>query len=77
VDSQALEAHRNYKMSWTQYRREQDQRNELQKEQDAHAALVKERPTIEWSDRSAQVRTIIEGRYAQFRAALRQVPAAK
>jgi len=74
VDSQALEARRNYKMSWPQYKREQDQRHEIQKEQDAHAALMKERPAVDWADRGVQIRKIVETRYAQYREAARRSP---
>jgi len=72
VDSQALEARRNYMMSWPQYKREKDQRREIQKEQDAHAALMKERPVVDWADRGAQIRKIVETLYAQYREAARR-----
>jgi hypothetical protein len=77
VTNQALEARRNYKMSWPQYRREQDQRNELQKEKSAGASLAKQRAVVEWSDRGAQIRQTIDALYGQFRAAARKSDPAK
>jgi hypothetical protein len=77
VTSQALEARRNYMMSWPQYKREQAQRREIQKEQDAHAALTKERPVVEWANRGAQIRTMVDSLYAQYREAVRRSAAPK
>jgi len=74
VTNQALEARRNYKMSWPQFRREQEQRDELRKEQDAHAALAKERPAMEWADRGAQIRKTVDALYAHYREAARRSP---
>jgi hypothetical protein len=72
VTNQALEARRNYKMSWPQYQREQDQRAEVRKEQDAAAALAKQRPEMEWAERGNQIRKTVDALYAQYREAVRR-----
>jgi hypothetical protein len=41
VTSQSLEARRNYKMSWLQYAREQDERAEIQHQQGNNVSLAK------------------------------------
>lgn len=76
VTNQALEARRNFQMRWPQYFREKDQREELRQEKDAGAALAKQRPAVEWSDRAAQIRKTVDALYAQFREAARrsQIP---
>ena len=77
ITSQALEARRNYMMSWPQYAREGAQRAELKSQAVNNAQVMKERPKVEWSQRTAQLGKILDTLYAQFRAALRQSPAAK
>jgi serine/threonine protein kinase len=77
VTSQALEARRNYMMSWPQYARETSQRAELKSQAVNNAAVMAERPKLEWSQRAAQLSKTLDSQYAQFRAALRQSPAVK
>ena len=72
ITSQALEARRNYMMSWPQYAREGAQRAELKSQAINNAQVMKERPKVEWSQRTAQLGKILDNLYAQFRAALRQ-----
>ena len=76
-DDQALSARRNYMMRWPQYRREQDQRNELKSEATAHAQQMKEGPKIEWSGRTVALRAALDNLYAQFREAVRESSPAK
>ena len=77
VTSDALEARRNYKMSWPQFARENAQRAELKSQANAGAAVMAERPKVEWATRTAFLRKNLDTLYAQFREALRQSPAAK
>jgi hypothetical protein len=77
ITDQALEARRNYQMRWPQFFRERDQRDELRKEKQNGAALTKQRPILEWADRSAQIRTIVDALYAQYREAARRPFASK
>jgi hypothetical protein len=75
--NQALQARRNYMMSWPQYAREQAQRAELIRQGTAGAQVGKALPKVEWSTRTAALRKTLDGLYAQFREALRQSPAAR
>lgn len=70
--NQALQARRNYMMSWPQYAREQAQRAELIRQGTAGAQVRKELPKVEWSTRTATLRKTLDDLYAQFREALRQ-----
>jgi hypothetical protein len=63
-------------MSWPQYKREQAQRAELKREAINDAAVIAEKPKLDWAERAALLRGTLEGVYAQFRAALRE-PAAQ
>lgn len=74
---QTLSARRNYMMSMPQYRREQAQRAELKSQAVNSAELLKQRPKLEWADRSAVLGRTLDSLYSQFRAALRQSPAAR
>jgi len=74
VTSQALESRRNYKMSWPQYAREVDQRNEIQRQQNNKTALVKESVRVDWANHTATLRQNLDGLYSAFREALRQDP---
>jgi hypothetical protein len=86
ITNQALEARRSAAapsgwrtsgaMAWPTYRREKDQREELRKAKENGAALENQRPVIEWADRVAQIRRILDALYAQYREAARR-PAAK
>ncbi len=77
VTSQSLEARRNYMMSWPQYARETSQRAELKSQAIHNAAIMAERPKLEWSQRTSQLSKGLDNLYAQFRAAMRQNPASK
>ena len=72
VTSEALEARRNYKMSWPQYARENAQRDELKRQAINNAQVMKERPKLDWSESAAQRRKTLDTLYRQFREALRQ-----
>ena len=77
VTSEALEARRNYKMSWPQFARENAQRAELKSQANNNAAVMAERPKLQWTERTVALRKTLDGLYAQFREALRQSAAAK
>jgi hypothetical protein len=77
VTSEALEARRNYKMSWPQFAREESQRAELKSQAINGAAVMSERPKVEWATRTTALRKTLDTLYAQFREALRQGPAGK
>ncbi len=83
ITNQALEARRtaapsgwrNYgaaAMAWPTYEREKDQREELRKAKENGAALENQRPILEWADRSAQIRKIVDALYARYRQAARR-----
>lgn len=71
VSSQALEARRNYQMSWPQFARETSQRAEISRQQMSAAELKKEKTKVEWASRADVMRPILDGLYRQFREALR------
>ena len=72
ISNQALDARRNYKMSWPQYAREESQRAALRENEADKADVKKERIKLEWAGRAEQMRKALDGLYAQLRAALRQ-----
>ncbi len=74
VTSQALEARRNYKMSWPQYAREKDQRSEIQRQQNNNTTQIKESVKVEWASRVSALRSQIDAIYVKYRDALRQDP---
>lgn len=71
VTSKALEARRNYKMSWPQYAREKDQRNEIYRQQSAGADVRKEQIKVDWAKRAVQMRAYLDDLYTKLRAAMR------
>jgi hypothetical protein len=75
--NQALQARRNYMMSWPQYAREQAQRAELIRQGTAGAQVGKALPKVEWSNRTAALRKTLDDLYTKFREALRQSPVTK
>ena len=77
VTSPALEANRNYMMSWPQYRREQAQRGELLRQKLNGADVIKEGSKLEWSKRASQIRGNIDVLYGKLREAMRQPAMAK
>ena len=70
--NQALNARRNYMMSWPQYAREESQRAALRENESDKADVKKQRIKVEWAGRAEQMRQALDGLYAQLRAALRQ-----
>ena len=72
ISNQALDARRNYKMSWPQYAREESQRSALRENESDKADVKKERIKVEWARRSVQMRSYLDDVYAKFREALRQ-----
>ncbi len=70
--NQALNARRNYMMSWPQYAREGDQRNELQRQSANRTALASEAQKVAWATQSAKLRLNLDTLYARFREAMRQ-----
>jgi hypothetical protein len=70
--NQALNARRNYMMSWPQYAREGDQRSELQRQSANRTALASEAQKVAWATQSAKLRLNLDTLYARFREAMRQ-----
>ena len=70
--NQALDARRNYLMSWPQYEREQSQRSALTQQNQARTAVATEAQKVAWTNTSTRLRTTLDTRYRAFRAALRQ-----
>jgi len=87
ITNQALEARRTAavpsgrrtsgSMAWPTYFREVDQREELRRQKQNGAALENQRPILEWADRGAQIRKVLDAVYAQYREAARRPPAPK
>lgn len=71
TSNQALDARRNYKMSWTQYAREESQRLALNENETDKADVKKERIKVEWATRAEQVRLHLDATYHQLREAMR------
>lgn len=72
TSTQALDARRNYLMSWPQYEREQSQRSALTQQNQSRAAVATDATKVAWTTQSARIRTTLDTRYRAFRAALRQ-----
>lgn len=70
--SQALEARRNYMMSWPQHAREGDQRAELQRQSAARSAAAGEAQKVAWTARADGLRRNLDDLYRQLRAAMRK-----
>ncbi|MEZ5385375.1 MAG: hypothetical protein R3F13_07665 [Prosthecobacter sp.] len=77
TSTQALNARRNYQMSWPQYAREESQRAALRESETDKADVKKERLKVEWATRATSMRSYLDSIYAQFREALRQSPPVK
>jgi hypothetical protein len=75
VTSQALEARRNYRMSWPQYAREQDQRSAIEHAAETDGNVAKEGLKVQWAERTATLRPLFDQLYADLRAGLRETPA--
>jgi hypothetical protein len=78
VSSEALDARRTSspgkRMTWPVFDREQAQRDELKNQAVNKAAVIAERPKLEWSQRADQIRPALDALYKQFREALRKSP---
>jgi len=72
VTSQALEARRNYQMSWPQFAREESQRAELKSQALGNAQVIAERPKLDWAQRTATLQKPLDDLYRQYCEALRQ-----
>jgi formylglycine-generating enzyme required for sulfatase activity len=74
--NQALEARRNYLMSWPQYEREVQQRNDLLRFGEAagqrKVELTLQELKIEWANRATLLRTNLDALYIRLRAAMRE-----
>ena len=70
--TQALEARRNYMMSWPQYEREQSQRSALTQQNQANTAVATAAQKVAWTAQVERLRKTLDARYSAFRAALRQ-----
>lgn len=74
--NQALAARRNYLMSWPQYQREVQQRNELQRIGELgdrrRVELSLQDLKMAWNRRTELLRADLDSLYAKFRASLRQ-----
>jgi hypothetical protein len=68
----AIEARRNYMMSWPQYAREKDDRAEIQRQQNNVSSLTRESVKVAWSNRTAVLRKTLDSLYAKYRDAMRQ-----
>jgi len=78
ISSEALDARRTSspgkRMNWPRFDREQAQREELKSQAVNKAAVMAERPKLEWSQRSDRIRPTLDAIYKQFREALRKSP---
>ncbi|MEZ5385372.1 MAG: DUF1080 domain-containing protein [Prosthecobacter sp.] len=71
TSTQALNARRNYQMSWPQYAREESQRSALRESETDKADVKKERLKVEWVTRATQMRSYLDNLYRQLREAMR------
>lgn len=69
--NQALDARRNYKMSWPQYAREESQRSALRESEDNKADVKKQRLKVEWMSRAVQMRGYLDDLYRRLRESMR------
>lgn len=68
----SITARRNYKMSWPQYERELEQREDVKRQEAGITTLRKEQAKVEWLERAAMLRRALDGQYAAFRKELRE-----
>ncbi|MEZ5385376.1 MAG: family 16 glycoside hydrolase [Prosthecobacter sp.] len=71
TSTQALDARRNYQMSWPQFSREESQRAALRESETNKADVKKQRLKVEWATRAEQMRLILDNTYRQLREAMR------
>lgn len=72
TSNQALDARRNYLMSWPQYSREESQRAALRGQNEARTVVAGEAVKVAWSAQASRMRNTLDTRYRTFRAALRK-----
>ncbi len=72
MSNQALDARRNYLMSWPQYSREESQRDALRGQNSANTAVVSEASKVAWGMQTKRTLSTLDARYRAFRAALRK-----
>ena len=72
TSNQALDARRNYQMSWPQYSREESQRAALRENEADKADVKKQRLKVEWTTRSGQMRVALDRIYRELREAMRE-----
>ncbi|MBE2284018.1 MAG: hypothetical protein IAE77_11225 [Prosthecobacter sp.] len=71
TSTQALDARRNYQMSWPQFSREESQRAALRESETNKADVKKQRLKVEWATSAEQMRRILDNTYRQLREAMR------
>lgn len=72
LSNQALEARRNYKMSWPQYTREVRQRDVLHEEKADNTEIKASEIELNWIQTAGELRKVLDMKYIAFRALLRK-----
>lgn len=72
LSNQALEARRNYLMSWPQYHREVRQREVLAEEKDDTTEVKASELELAWIETAGKLRKSLDVKYSAYRAALRK-----
>src|SRR5690606_16475275 len=72
LSEQALEARRNYLMSWPQYLRENQQRNVLMTYRNDAAAVKGKELEVEWQEDMTKESQILSKQYSAYRSELRK-----
>jgi hypothetical protein len=72
LSNQALEARRNYLMSWPQYHREVRQREVLSEEKADNTEVKASELELEWIETAGKLRKALDVKYSAYRAALRK-----
>lgn len=72
LSNQALEARRNYLMSWPQYHREVRQREVLSEEKADNAEVKASELELAWIETAGKLRKALDVKYSAYRAALRK-----
>ena len=72
LSNQALEARRNYMMSWPQYQREVRQREVLAEEKNDTTEVKASELELAWIETAGKLRKSLDVKYSAYRAALRK-----
>ena len=72
IGNQALDARRNYLMSWPQHSREESQRAALSNQSQARTVVSSEAHKVAWATKAERLRASLDARYRTFRSAMRQ-----